>query len=188
MTLRVDTLHHCRLSGHSEFDFTPAVFHSVQPSGVVLVLRPWVVGEQRCQALPQGRRKDLQQLLRAGADKDLTNFDIWFLIMWYEYTTTTNTSASELASYYQQLAYYSYYNQLYGGYGYGYGSSSYGYGSSYSNYYNYMMMAQYASASATQTSVNTEMDKDRYYHAVLNGPTAPGRKPKLKFTYALPRE
>jgi hypothetical protein len=130
----------------------------------------------------------VQQLLRAGADKDLTNFDIWFLIMWYEYTTTTNTSASELASYYQQLAYYSYYNQLYGGYGYGYGSSSYGYGSSYSNYYNYMMMAQYASASATQTSVNTEMDKDRYYHAVLNGPTAPGRKPKLKFTYALPRE
>ena len=130
----------------------------------------------------------VQQLLRAGADKDLTNFDIWFLIMWYEYTTTTNTSASELASYYQQLAYYSYYNQLYGGYGYGYGSSSYGYGSSYSNYYNYIMMAQYASASATQTSVNTEMDKDRYYHAVLNGPTAPGRKPKLKFTYALPRE
>ncbi len=51
-----------------------------------------------------------------------------------------------------------------------------------------MMMAQYASASATQTSVNTEMDKDRYYHAILNGPTAPGRKPKLKFTYALPRE
>jgi hypothetical protein len=141
----------------------------------------------------------VQQLLRAGADKDLTNFDIWFLIMWYEYTTTTNTSASELASYYQQLAYYSYYNQLYGdyggyggygGYGYGgYGYGGYGYGGyGYNNYYNYMMMAQAASASATSTSVSYELDKDFYYNCSLLGPESGTRRPKLRVTYALPRE
>ena len=70
--------------------------------------------------------------------------------------------------------------------GYGYGGYG-GYG--YNNYYNYMMMAQYASASATQTSISTELDKDRYYNCHLLGPGSDsGRRPKLKITYAIPKE
>lgn len=129
----------------------------------------------------------VQQIIRKEDGTDLTNYDIWFLIMWYETTTTTDTDAQELAEYYQQLAYMSYYNQLYSGYGSYYGYSSYGYGSYYNNYYSYASMAQYASASATTTSSDTELDKDRYYNAVLCGPAAEGRKPKLKVTFAIPK-
>ncbi|MBP5217476.1 MAG: DUF4270 family protein, partial [Bacteroidales bacterium] len=39
----------------------------------------------------------VQQIIRKDAGEDLTNFDIWMLIMWSETTTTTNTSASQLA-------------------------------------------------------------------------------------------
>ncbi len=91
--------------------------------------------------------------------------------MWYEKTTTTDAEAEEMANYYQQMAYASYANQLYGGYGYG------GYGrlrwlwlwwlrKYYNNYYNYQTMAQYAFSSATKTTSSTELDKDRYYRAV----------------------
>ena len=132
----------------------------------------------------------VQQIIRKE-DKDLSKYDIWFLIMWYEKTTTTDSQAQELANYYQQLAYYSYYNQLYGGYGSYYGGySSYGYGgygSYYNNYYNYSALAQYAYSSATTTTSDTELDKDRYYRAVLRGPRAEGRKPKLKVTFAIPK-
>lgn len=131
----------------------------------------------------------VQQICRLGDDtSNLSEYDIWFLIMWNESTTTTDSEASELASYYQQLAYYSYYNSLYGGYGSAYYGSSY-YGSSYSNYYNYMLMAQYASSSATSTTSASELDKDRYYNAVLHGPAAAdeSKRPKLKLTYALPK-
>ena len=136
----------------------------------------------------------VQQIIRQ-TDSDISDYDIWMLIMWYETTTTTNSEANEMAQYYQQLAYYSYYNQLYGGgYG-GYGSyyGSYGgyggYGGyGYNNYYNYMMMAQYASSAATTTSSDSELDKDRYYNCYLSGPGAEGKKPKLKITYALPKE
>lgn len=128
-----------------------------------------------------------QQIIRQ-TDENLDDYDIWFLIMWNETTTSTNSDASALAEYYQQIAYYSYYNQLYGGYGgYGYGSSSY-YGSGYSNYYSYMMMAQYAASAATSTYSSSELDKDRYYNCYLNGPGASGNKPKLKVTFALPKE
>ncbi len=124
----------------------------------------------------------VQQIIRKE-EKDLSSYDIWFLIMWYEETTTTNSQAQELANYYQQLAYYSYYNQLYGGY-----SSYGGYGSSYyNNYYNYAALAQYAYSSATTTTSDTELDKDRYYRAVLRGPEAEGNKPKLKVTFAIPK-
>ncbi len=131
----------------------------------------------------------VQQIIRKEDDyKNLSNYDIWFLIMWYETTTTTDSQAQELANYYQQLAYYSYYNQLYGGYGSYYGSYGYsGYGSYYNNYYNYSSMAQYAYASATTTTSSTELDKDRYYRAVLRGPKADGKKPKLKVTFAIPK-
>ena len=130
----------------------------------------------------------VQQIIRKSeSDKKLSNYDIWFLIMWYETTTTTDSQAEEMANYYQQLAYYSYANQLYGGgyggYG-GYGYGGYGY---YNNYYNYMSMASYASSSATKTTSSTELDKDRYYRAVLRGPKAEGKKPKLKVTFAIPK-
>ena len=139
----------------------------------------------------------VQQIIRKVDDPDISDYDIWFLIMWPETTTTTNSEASQMADYYQQMAYYSYYNQLYGGgyggYGYGgyggYGYGGYGgYGYGYNNYYNYMMMAQYASSSAVSTSVSYELDKDRYYNCCLNGPGAEGNKPMLKITFALPRE
>ena len=135
----------------------------------------------------------VQQIIRKSeGDKKLSNYDIWFLIMWYETTTTTDSQAEEMANYYKQLAYYSYANQLYGGgYG-GYGGSGYGgygYGGYgyYNNYYNYMSMASYASSSATKTTSSTELDKDRYYRAVLRGPKAEGKKPKLKVTFAIPK-
>ena len=135
----------------------------------------------------------VQQIIRKSeSDKKLSNYDIWFLIMWYETTTTTDSQAEEMANYYQQLAYYSYANQLYGGgyggYG-GYGYGGYGYGGYgyYNNYYNYMSMASYASSSATKTTSSTELDKDRYYRAVLRGPKAEGKKPKLKVTFAIPK-
>lgn len=135
----------------------------------------------------------VQQIIRKSeSDKKLSNYDIWFLIMWYETTTTTDSQAEEMANYYRQLAYYSYANQLYGGgyggYG-GYGYGGYGYGGYgyYNNYYNYMSMASYASSSATKTTSSTELDKDRYYRAVLRGPKAEGKKPKLKVTFAIPK-
>ena len=133
----------------------------------------------------------VQQIIRKkSGDGSLSSYDIWFLIMWYETNTTTDAAAEENAQYWQQLAYYSYYNQLYNGYGGygGYGSYGYGgYGSYYNNYYNYSLMAQYAASSATTTTSDTELDKDRYYNAVLRGPKAEGRRPKLKVTYAIPK-
>lgn len=134
----------------------------------------------------------LQELLRKGDEADFDRFDIWLLIIANETTVTENTGSS-LSSQYQQLAYYSYLNSLYNGYGYGgygYGYGGYGYGSgynSYYNYYNYMMMAQMYSSSST-TSTTTELDKDRYYKAILRGPTAGGRVPTLTVTYCLPKE
>jgi len=66
------------------------------------------------------------------------------------------------------------------GYGGGYGYNN------YSNYYNYMMLAQMMSASQQQTYTYTqELDKDRYYRAILNGPLAE-RKPIFRVTYAFP--
>ena len=135
----------------------------------------------------------VQQIIRKKTDDSkLSNYDIWFLIMWYEKTTTTDAEAEEMANYYQQMAYASYANQLYGGYGYGgygYGYGGYGYGGYgyYNNYYNYQTMAQYAFSSATKTTSSTELDKDRYYRAVLRGPKADGKKPKLKVTFAIPK-
>lgn len=140
----------------------------------------------------------VQQIIRQKDKEDISDYDIWMLIMHVETTIKTDANASQMANYYQQIAYASYANQLYGGgyggyggYGYGgYGYGGYGYGGyGYNNYYNYMMMAQYAAASATTTSVSQEMDKDRFYKCVLRGPgSKDGRTPKLKITYAVPKE
>lgn len=137
----------------------------------------------------------LQHLLRMEDTSDLSNFDIWLLVMANETETTENTNSN--SDYYSNLAYYSYLNSLYNGYGYGgyggygYGYGGYGYGgyNSYYNYYNYAMMAAMMSSSSTSTTTSTQLDRDRYYHAKLRGPSAGGdRVPTLSITYAIPKE
>ncbi len=135
----------------------------------------------------------LQELLKINADdasdskaKSLKDgdYDIWLLIMADEVVATTTSGSSDLSEMYQYLAYQSYYNSMYGGYG-SYG----GYSNYYSNYYNYAMMAAYASQSSTSYSVSTQLDKDRFYKATLNGPSASGgRVPHLELTFAIPNE
>ena len=52
-----------------------------------------------------------------------------------------------------------------------------------------MMMAAYASGysgSNDDGEYTVELDKDRFYNAVLNGPEAAGRKPQLKITFSAP--
>ena len=127
----------------------------------------------------------------AQFDERIASYDIWFLIMSNEVTKSTSSSSLN-NDYYNNLLYNSYYNNMmydpygygygyggyggygYGGYGYGgYGGYGYGYGGYGSNYYNYMMMSAFAnSSSGTTESVSTDLDKDRYYSAVLNGPDA----------------
>lgn len=123
----------------------------------------------------------VQQIIRKSeGDKKLSNYDIWFLIMWYETTTTTDSQAEEMANYYKQLAYYSYANQLYGGgyggYG-GYGYGGYGYGGYgyYNNYYNYMSMASYASSSATKQPLQRSWTK-----TATTGLCCGDRRPKAR--------
>ena len=130
--------------------------------------------------------------------KRLEKYDIWMLIMHEEITETSTDSSYD--DYYNNLLYNSYYNNMmydpygygygYGGYGYGYGGYGYdGYG--YNNYYNYYMMAAYASASSnsgSSTSSSIELDTDRFYGAILNGPGASGEKPQLKITFSAPKK
>ena len=132
--------------------------------------------------------------------KRLAKYDIWMLILHEEITVTDNSSAYN--DYYNNLLYNSYYNNMmydpygygygYGGYGYGYGGygyGGYGYDSyGYNNYYNYYMMAAYASAStSSSTSSSVELDIDRFYYGVLNGPGA-AQKPTLKVTFSAPKK
>lgn len=138
---------------------------------------------------------DITYHLQAMMDRtDLatsTDSDIWLLTI--HTSKVANASGSLYDSdYYQQLMYASYYNSLYGGgyggYGYG-GYGGYGYGNyGYNNYYNYMMLAQMMNASTQQSySYTTELDKDRYYCAVLNGLNAE-RKPMFRVTYAVQKK
>jgi hypothetical protein len=128
----------------------------------------------------------VQEIIRTTDSTNLANYNIWMLNMSQESSTSTNSEAQELSDYYTQMAYYSYYNDMYGGYGYGsYGS----YGSYYNNYYNYMLLAAYASQSASSTSYSYELDKDRYYRAILRGPNSTtGPTPKLKVSYVIPKQ
>jgi len=151
-----------------------------------------------------------QMLLRKDLDtKD--DADIWFLNVHSETVANANGNAEQEA-YYQQMMYAMYYNNLYGGGyggygGYGYGGYGYGYGGyggygGYSNYYNMMMMSSLLSQ-MNQTTYTTkqELDKDRYYRAILNGPAAtatnpascpillPGarRVPTFRVTFSVPK-
>ena len=132
--------------------------------------------------------------------------DIWFLTVHSETVANANGNAEQEA-YYQQMMMAMYYNNLYGG-GYGYGGySSYGYSGyggygGYSNYYNmYMMASLLSSMNQTTYSTTQELDKDRYYRAILNGPTVtttnpasslillPGtrRVPTFRVTFSVPK-
>ena len=140
-------------------------------------------------------------------EKRMESYDIWFLIM-SEEVTSSSSSSSASSDYYNNLLYNSYYNNMmydpygygygygYGGYGYGYGGYGYGGYGGYdysSNYYNYMMMAMYANSasSGTTESVSVELDIDRYFNAVLNGPqtvtTEEKQLPRLTITFAAPK-
>lgn len=127
----------------------------------------------------------LQELLtRTDLDTE-TDADIWLLTIHTQKVANANGSLADNA-YYQNLMYASYYNALYGG-GYG-GYGSYGYGNGYSNYYNYMMLSQMMAASQQQTySYTTELDKDRYYCAILNGEDEE-RAPLFRVTFAIPQD
>ena len=134
--------------------------------------------------------QEILKLDRSAEDysKKIENYDIWFLIMHEEITVTDNSAYND---YYNNLLYNSYYNNMmYDPYGYGYGYGGYG-GYGYNNYYNYYMMAAYASsASSTSTSSSVELDRDRFYNAVLCGPeygTELKQKPRLKVTFSAPK-
>jgi len=148
----------------------------------------------------------MQQIL-SRTDLDTENdADIWFLTVHSETVANANGNAEQEA-YYQQMMMAMYYSNLYGGGyggygGYGYsGYGGYGYGG-YSNYYNMYMMASYLSAmNQTTYSTTQELDKDRYYRAILNGPATtatnppssliliPGsrRVPTFRVTFSVPR-
>ena len=152
----------------------------------------------------------MQQVLQRTDLDTKDDADVWFLTVHSE-TVANATGNAQQEAQYQQMMYAMYYNNLYGGYGgyggYGYGSygyggyGGYGYGG-YSNYYNMMMMANMLS-SMNQTTYSTtqELDKDRYYRAILNGPAAtatntpsclllaPGalRVPTFRVTFSVPK-
>ena len=129
----------------------------------------------------------MQQVLQRTDLDTKDDADVWFLTVHSETVANATGNAQQEAEY-QQMMYAMYYNNLYGGgyggygyggYGYGYGGyGSYGYGG-YSNYYNMMMMASMLS-SMNQTTYSTtqELDKDRYYRAVLNGPAVTVKNPE----------
>ncbi len=126
----------------------------------------------------------MQEILDRTDLDTATDADIWLLTIHTEKVATATASAAD-NSYYQNLLYASYYNSLYGG-GYGYGG--YG-GSSYSNYYSYMLMSQMMNASSQQSYTYTsELDKDRFYKAVMNGPAAPEDTPYFSVTFAIPKD
>ena len=119
-----------------------------------------------------------QILLRTDLDVE-DDADIWFLTVHSETVANANGNAEQEA-YYQQMMYAMYYNNLYGG---GYGG--------------------YLLNSMNQTTYSTtqELDKDRYYRAILNGPAAtatnppscpillPGvrRVPTFRVTFSVPK-
>jgi hypothetical protein len=134
----------------------------------------------------------LQSMLSLEDDDEALlkgNYDIWLLIMYNEVIATTTSGNSEMADYYNYLAYQS---MMYGGYGYGgYGGyGSYGYGNPYTNYYNYSMMAEYYGSSSTSYSTSLALDRDRYYYCKLYGPAAadPEMRPSFSLTYSIPEE
>jgi hypothetical protein len=150
----------------------------------------------------------IQKLLQVSDDVKLSNFDIWTLLMSTEYFVSEYDSSAAMSEYLYQMQQMMYLSQLYGygyspygyggygygGYGYGgyggYGYGDYGYGYGMSNYYSMALLASmYSNAgSGSNRKSRIDMDKDRYFDAVLNGPKAEsGRVPTLRVIYALPK-
>ena len=134
----------------------------------------------------------LQEILTREDLDTATDADIWLLTIHTERVANASGNAAD-NEYYQNLLYASYYNSLYGG-GYG-GYGGYGYGGyggygGYNNYYSYMMLAQMMAASSQQTySYTTELDKDRFYKAILNGPLTSNEKvPTFTVTFAVSKD
>lgn len=151
----------------------------------------------------------VQKLMNLSKDANISNYDIWCLLMSIEEYVEETDNSSSMNDYYNYLSYMSYYNNMYGGYGMGYGGYGMGYGGygmgyggyggygyggyggyGMSNYYSYMLASQYANAnSGTSTSTSIEMDVHRYFNAILNGPEAEnGRVPMMKIVYAVPKQ
>lgn len=123
----------------------------------------------------------LQKILSSSEpddSKEMTQMDIWFLILANE-TVPVKSSSSSDADYYYQMAYLNYYNSLMNGGGM----------NTYSNYYNYYMMQSYydSMSNGDQTATVQLLDTDRYYNAVLRGPKAGERAPKLEIVYSFLR-
>ena len=49
------------------------------------------------------------------------------------------------------------------------------------------LAAMAGSYNQTSEKSTVELDKDRYYNAVLNGPEASGEKPHIKITFSAPK-
>ncbi len=131
----------------------------------------------------------LQQMLKLKdneTDSTFRRYDLWMLAEADETVTVQNTTSAE-DDYYNQMAYYSYLNSLYGG-GYG-GYSNYGYG--YNNYYSmmyYYSMLGSSSGSSTTSYTVQALDKDRYYRAFLKGPSAGGDDlPHVRLVFSVPK-
>ena len=134
-----------------------------------------------------------QEIIKLQDVSKLSRYDIWFLTV---HTETVESASGYDSEYLQQLMYAQYYNSLYGGYGgYGYGGYGYGYGGyggygGYSNYYNYLMLSQLMNAAnSSKVTTTQELDKDRYYRGILNGPaTSQDRRPRVRITFSVPRK
>ena len=188
----------CMIKGEDDtysFNGLPDAAASVEDQGAInrSLLRYQPDITQHLQEIIRLKDEDLA----ANPDK-INNYDVWLLTIHDEVIESAATSSYD-QEYLQQLMYYNYYNNLYGGYGgygyggYGYGYGGYGYGGygydsyGYSNYYNMMLMnALYANAGNTTTTTST-LDKDRYYKGILNGPGS-DRGPYLSVTYGIPKK
>ncbi|MBO7544943.1 MAG: hypothetical protein J6T02_05195 [Bacteroidales bacterium] len=163
--------------------YNPDITHHLQQ-----ILKIYIEKVRKIEEAGESGREAVEEEYRTK----LANYDIWFLNI-HEETVETIASSSYDNEYYRNLLYAQYYNSLYGGYGgYGYGGYGYGYGGygdyGYgSNYYSLAMLNALYSSSNTTTTTSQELDKDRYYKAILNGPDSPSeRKPTFKVTYSFP--
>jgi len=146
----------------------------------------------------------VQGILLTDESTNLSNYNIWMLLMKEEVEKEDEDDTSAQDNYYNALSMAQYMNMMYGGYGgyggygyggYGYGYGGYGYGgyggygSGYSNIYTYAMLASMYSNSSSSTTSSVEIDRDRYYDATLIGPDADSdRVPTIKVVYSVPRE
>ncbi len=120
-----------------------------------------------------------QEMLRLEDESKISNYDIWFLALAEEDTTSaaSEAEASEsLSSALESLSYSQYYSTMYGS-----GSSS-----SYSNYYYYYYYASMLSSSYTGEESETLLDLGRFYKAKFVGPSASENTPTFSITYAVP--